>query len=149
MSWRKSACSKHACLSRLIKCLLFIHGSFRSDKHQKQPNYAFLTTQPVFVNSICAYLHIAPQRFRVGFSEVFKQLTRNHFNELWQGLSPQILNVTKPGSLEKHYTNHLSMRQRRKCAIGYGFWDFLTKFHIRQKSNSETESVFCYITENC
>lgn len=43
-------------LSTLIKSLLFIHGSFHSDKHQKQPNYVFLATQLVFINLIYTYL---------------------------------------------------------------------------------------------
>ena len=47
-------------LSTLIRRLLFIHGSFHSDKHQKEPNYVFLTTQLVFINLIYTYLHITP-----------------------------------------------------------------------------------------
>lgn len=47
-------------LSTLIKCLIFIHASFHSDKHQEQPNYVFLTPQLVFINLICTYLHITP-----------------------------------------------------------------------------------------
>lgn len=47
-------------LSTLIECLLFIHVSFHSDKHQKQSNYVFLTTQLVFINLIYTHLHITP-----------------------------------------------------------------------------------------
>lgn len=51
-------------LSMLIKCLLFIHGSFHSDKHQRQPNYVFLSIQLVFINLIYTYLHTRVRFFK-------------------------------------------------------------------------------------